>query len=424
MRFLYKLVAFIAISLFVGGCGGGGSLDEPQKVVLKGGELIADFPANILKDDLVKKKLIDANKSVFGFRAYKVPYTTTDDEGNRVKASGVVVIPSSLGVSSADKDKLTQMKFLGLSMVLDNHGTIFANKEAPSVSIAETMMPEGAAVIYSSLAGFITMQPDYIGFGDSKEHYHPYLIKKSSATATVDFYKAAKKFIQDNNLTKVNDGIYLSGYSQGGYVALAALEKLENEGIKVNIAAPMAGPYLLDPIAQGVLSLDTIKAPSFMAAVAYAYSKRYNKDVKELIQEPYASKLPKLFDSKKYTREEIDKALTTKVKGDGGLFTNEIVQNYAASWFRVKLLSNSLVSYAPSSPIKLLHCEGDDIIPYAISKNEEIILNSLGANSVTLVPVEATLGLKEKLGHVECALKAYSIANHMFATHRKAVVGY
>ncbi len=423
MKSLYKLLAFVLVAFFVSGCGGS-SLDEPKKVVLKGGELIADFPANIIKDDLLAKKLINKDQSVFGFRAYKVPYTTTDEEGKEVNASGVVVIPSSLGVTQTDQQKLEQMNFVGLSAVVDDHGTIFANKEAPSVFIAETMMPEGAPVIFSSLAGFITMQPDYIGFGDSKQHYHPYLLKKSSANATVDFYKAAKKFLEENKLVKLNDGIYLSGYSQGGYVALAALKKFENEGIKVHVAAPMAGPYLLDPIAQGVLSLDTIAVPSFMAAVAHSYATRYHKDITTLIQEPYASKLSKLFDSKIYTREEIDKQLTTKIKGEGGLFTDDIVQNYDLSWFRLKLLENSLINYAPSSPVKLIHCQGDDVVPYAISENEKLVLEALGANSVTLIPVEASLNLPQNLGHAACAPYAYSIANNIFATHRKAVVGY
>jgi len=423
-----KVVAFVVVSFFVSGCGGGSSLDEPSKVTLKGGELIADFPANVIKEDLVEKKLIAPTQSVFGFRAYKVPYTTTDEEGKEVNASGVVVLPSTLGVSSEDAQKLQQMNQLGLSIVVDDHGTIFANKEAPSVLIAETMMPEGAPIIFSSLAGFITMQPDYIGFGDSKEHYHPYLLKQSSATATVDFYKAAKKFIEDNNLAKLNSGIYLSGYSQGGYVALAALKEFENEGITVNVTAPMAGPYLLDPIAQGVLSLDSIAVPSFMAAVAHAYATRYQKDSTTLIQEPYASRLSELFDSKAYTREEIDKQLTTKVSGENGLFTDDIVQNYSGSWFQQVLQANSVVDFAPTQLVTLIHCQGDDVISYDVSVETKKAFANYFDVEVDLVPVEIALtgdpNTELRYTHAECAPYAYSIASSIFAKDRKNTVGY
>ncbi len=424
MNKIVKTLIFTLLVIFLIGCGGD-SLEKPKSLSLKDGELIADFPASLIKEDLIKKRVIDSNQTVFGFRAYKIYYTTLDDEGKELNASGVVIIPTSLGTNKETNEKLIKINSTGLSIVLNNHGTIFANKEAPSVNIASSMMPSGAGVIYTSLGAFITIEPDYIGFGNSKEHYHPYLIKKSSAKDNVYFYKAALNFIKENNLVKLNNEFFLSGYSQGGYVALAALKDFEKDGIKVNIATPMAGPYLLDPIARGVLSLDTIEAPSFMADIVYSYSKRY-KDIKleDIINEPYASKLSRLFDSKLYTREEIDKELTTKVKGDGGLFTNNIVENYSISLFRLRLLENSLISYAPSTPIKLIHCKSDDIIPYAISENEELILNTLGSNSVSLIPVEDTLGLNQQLGHVGCASYAYMISNKIFIDYRKATIGY
>jgi pimeloyl-ACP methyl ester carboxylesterase len=422
MKYLVN-IAFLALFFVFSGCGGS-SLDEPQKVAFKDGELIADFPANLIKEDLLKKGLIDKNTTVFGFRAYKLSYTTKDDEGKELNASGVIIVPSDLTLNQEDKAKLEQMKAIGLSIVVDNHGTVFANKEAPSVLIANTMMPEGSGVIYSSLAGFITLQADYIGFGDSKEHYHPYLLKNSSANAVVDFYKKALEFLSENNIAKVNSGIFLSGYSQGGYVTLAALKKFEEEHIAVNIATPMAGPYLLDPIAQSVLSLEEIAIPSFMAAVAHSYATLYKQDITSLIQEPYASKLSRLFDSKEYTREEIDKELTTKVKGENGLFSDEIVQNYQGSWFQNALKANSVVDFAPQTPVKLIQCKGDSVVPYAISEASQNIFANYFDTEVDLIPVEDTLGLANYLDHVACAKYAYMIANNIFVEYRKATIGY
>ena len=425
-----KLLFVFFISLFfiaLTGCGGSSASEDINEI--KGGKLIADYPADELKASLLKDGKIDENQTVFGFRAYKIPYKTTDAEGNEIDASGVMVVPSNLGVDSDTETKLAYMKKLGLAAVVDCHGTIFANKEAPSVAIENSTEPEGVAIILTSLSGFITLQPDYIGFGDSINHKQEYLIEKSSASSVVDFVKAAQKFAIDNKIEWIEDNqIYLSGYSQGGFVAVAALEEMEKDGFNLRVAAPMAGPYLLDPIAQGVLAADTIDAPSFMAATAYSYANIYSHDIADLIQEPYASKLPTLFDGS-LTREEIDAELTTTVKGEGGLFSDDLVENYEYSLFRGELMANSVIDFSAQTPIKMIHCLGDDVIPYDISvAAKDVFTDLLSADSVDLIPVEPTitqdLDTELRLGHVDCAVYAYSIAAQIFAEDRKETIGY
>ena len=122
-------------------------------------------------------------------------------------------------------------------MVSDDHGTIFANKKAPSVIASDTGSPSGSAIIITSIGGFATLKPDYIGFGDSKEHYYPYVLKDSLANSTVDFIKKVKVFAKDNNIT-LNNQLFLTGYSEGGYASMATLKKIEEEqltDLKVSI---------------------------------------------------------------------------------------------------------------------------------------------------------------------------------------------
>jgi len=427
-----KLLFSFLISLFfvaLTGCGGGGSSASEDINDIKGGKLIADYPADDLKSSLVEQNLIDKDQVVFGFRAYKIPYKTTDANGNEVDASGVMVVPSDLGVDSDTQTKLKFMQNTGLAAVVDCHGTIFANKEAPSEVIANSTEPQGAAIILTSLSGFITLQPDYIGFGDSKDHKQEYLIEKSSASTVVDFVKAAQKFARDNNIKWIEDNqMYLTGYSQGGYVAVAALEEMEDENFNLSIAAPMAGPYLLDPIAQAVLDSEYIGVPSFMAATAYSYANVYDYDVSDLIQEPYASKLPTLFDGS-LTRAEIDEQLTTKVKGEGGLFSDDLVENYDLSLFRLQLMQNSVIDFSAQTPIKFVHCLGDDVIPYDIAVASKDIFNTLlNVDTVDLIPVEVAITQNAdtnlRYGHAQCAIYAYTITAKIFAEDRKNTIGY
>lgn len=313
-------------------------------------------------------------------------------------------------------------------MVADDHGTIFANAEAPSVIADSSGAPDGSAIILTSIGGFATLQPDYIGFGDSSEHYHPFVLKDSLANATVDFIKQVKVFASDNNIT-LNNQLFLTGYSEGGYASMATLKKIEEEqltDLTVSLAAPMAGPYALKLMADGTLSQPALSVPSFMANIGYAYAKANNEELNSVINEPFASKLPTLLNGD-LDRSKIDPELTTVTTGANGLFVQSFVTNYFTDdthWFKEAAIKNNLHTWAPTTAVRLVHCEGDDVIPYAISQLTEGTMQALGAADVQLVPVETALGLDTKLGHATCGSAAYGVATTIFATVRKQTIGY
>ncbi len=417
MKQILKTVVLLTPLLFVA-CGDG--LDTPTNETLKGGELLVNFPASAIKPGLVKAGAVEANGTVYGYKAYKVPYVTTDEAGNEVKASGLFVIPTGL--------PLIVNTTLGLSMVADDHGTIFANVEAPSVIANSAGTPDGSAIILTSVGGFATLQPDYIGFGDSKEHYHPFVLKNSLANATVDFIKRVKIFASDNNIA-LNNQLFLTGYSEGGYASMATLKKIEDEqlaDLKVTLAVPMAGPYALKVMADGVLSQPKLGVPSFMANVGYAYAKAENQELSVVINSPYSSKLDALLNGD-FNRAQIDPELTTETTGAKGLFLSSFVNDYFqndSNWFKVAVTENNLHEWVPSTSVRLVHCQGDDVIPYAISQLTLATMTEMGAPDVQLVPVETTLGLGTQLGHGACGSPAYSVATKMFATARKQTIGY
>lgn len=418
-KFAYLLIAVSAFVLM--GCGGADSLDQPAKEEVTGGEVVVDFSAETMRNILVSEKAIpaDYNNSVFGYKAYKIPYETTDEEGNRIKVSGLMVVPT--GVPAI-------MKQIGFSLVSDSHGTIFANAEAPTVIAETTNSPDGAPVILTALSGFVTLQADYIGFGDSVGHYHPYLLKSSSAATTVDFINAARAFAENNGIP-LNGQLFVTGYSEGGHVAMAALQALENEGAPVAFAAPMAGPYMLDRMGQGVLAANTLPVPSFIADVAYAFAVRYGVNVNTLVKEPYASALPGLFDGSK-ARPEIDAQLT-HVTTD--LFTADAINRLTSLdntyWFTQTLQLNSTAYWGPQTPTRLVQCMGDDVIPFAMSTGTASVMrDNFGAADIGVIPVEVAItgdaNTSLRLGHADCATPAYGVVSKIFADVRKATIGY
>ena len=414
-------VGVLLLTLFFSGCG---ELDEPSNENVIGGEIVVDLEGETIKQLLISEGTpnIDENSTVYGYKAYKIPYTTTNEEGESVEVSGLMVVPTGL------PDVVYST--LGLSLVSDSHGTIFADREAPTVIAQTTNAPDGASILITSLGGFVTLQADYIGFGDSIAHYHPFLLKKSLANATVDFIEEAKRFALANGI-HLNTQLFLTGYSEGGYSAMATLQKIEQDAqMQVTLATPMAGPYDLNTTAFGLFSQATLEVPSFMANVGYAYATAYEEDVASVINEPFASQLEELLGGD-FNRTQIDASLTTKTTGEDGLFTTTFIHTFLSDetqWFRQAILENTLHNWVPKTSVKLLHCLGDEVIPYAISQRTQTTMQSLGAEDVSLTPVEVALtqdaNTTLRYQHTQCATFAYGITTQMFAQIRKDTIGY
>jgi len=412
-----KVLLALSVFWFVG-CGS--DLHQPDNEVVKGGEVVVDLDGNSIKTNLIEAGMpgIDESSTVYGYKAYKIPYTTTDEHGDSVKVSGLMVIPT--GVPDA-------MKQAGFSVVSDDHDTIMANADAPTVVASTTSAPAGASVIFTSIYAFVTLQPDYIGFGDSVDHYHPFLLKKSAANATIDFIKAAKAFAQANDIP-LNGQLFVTGYSEGGYDALATLEKIEQDGeLQVTLAAPMAGPYDMNRTAMGQLSQDVLPIPSYVAYVAYAYTLSYNQDLSSVFNEPYDSEVETLFDGS-LARPEIDPQLPNATDG---LINPDFRYDFLTNpnnWLRQATLENNVHEWGPQTPVRLVHCMGDNVVPFPMAQLAEATMNAYGAADVSIVPVEIAVTKDPttalRYNHFECGPVAYGVAAHIFAEARHATIGY
>lgn len=158
---------------------------------------------------------------------YRLNYQTIDGYGKKVTASGVVAIPN--------KGANVPSPLLSFQ-----HGTIFQDKEAPSNDLSAGTPP----AILASL-GYITVASDYVGYGTSKGKAHPYLLKTPSARAVTDFIKRSSNWLKQNNIS-LNKQLFLTGYSEGGYVTMAAHQELQARpinGLNLMVSIPAAGPY-------------------------------------------------------------------------------------------------------------------------------------------------------------------------------------
>ncbi len=397
-------------------------------------EVIDDVSALVMLG-VVKATINPIATNAFGYKAVKINYMTEDQSGSSVEASGLLVIPTATEAYQAYRISQGEQPF-SVSMLCDNHGTIFTDAEAPSnVEVSNGMPDYSLAVLATGYAGFAAVLPDYIGYGTSNAENHPYMLKKASARASLDMIRASVRYMTDTNVV-FNSQLYISGYSQGGYTAMALAELIEssydNEFTLKGIA-PMAGPYDLEALGNiEINATHTMMYPAFLGYLANSYSQTYSDVVlSDVIVETNTTMYQSLFDGSK-TNVEIHGALGLTINGGFGVYTADALfktdyiddyQNNLNNALRVRLQENkSYSNWTPSTKMNLIHCVDDEIIPFSMSQNAFNELNATGAD-VTLSPIPSSvLPGDEAFVHADCGSTAYGVAVGWFADIRSGVI--
>jgi hypothetical protein len=172
---------------------------------------------------------------------YKIQYETVGGANEPTTASAALMIPSGLGSDCTGARPI----------VMYAHGTTTERTfDMTDLSNAEAL---GTAAIFAS-QGYVVVAPNYAGYDTSTLPYHPYLIAEQQSKDMIDALTAARKAlpIASATLTQDNGKLFITGYSQGGYVAMATHRAMEAAGMTVTAAAPMSGPYALAAFADAV----------------------------------------------------------------------------------------------------------------------------------------------------------------------------
>jgi pimeloyl-ACP methyl ester carboxylesterase len=162
-----------------------------------------------------------------------------------------------------------------------------------------TSFEHKAGVAFGTL-GYVTVVPDYLGFGDSPG-YPSYIHAKSMATCVVDALRAARNLCASNQIT-LNGQLFLFGYSQGGQATMATHRELEtyhtNE-FSVTASAPSAGAYDVGGVTvEAVLTNRSYPTLWYFPIVVASFLPIYNLagTLEGLLAEPYRRTLPPLLD--------------------------------------------------------------------------------------------------------------------------------
>ncbi|QDA61827.1 alpha/beta hydrolase family protein [Hymenobacter jejuensis] len=302
---------------------------------------------------------------------YKFLYKTTY-QGRFIQVSGLLGIPLNTPAPPA--------------LLSAQHGTMFRQADAPSNFPATFSGFE----LFAS-AGFVTVIPDYIGLGASQNVVQAFYDKETSASTVVDMIKSAQYFLQQQKVA-LNKNLFLVGYSEGGYVTMAAQQAIETvpqHKLTLTAAAEGAGGYDLPGMLAGIATVPTYANPAFLALILQGYSTTYswNRPLTDFFQAPYAAKVPALLDGTK-DREQINAELTTS---PAALFTPTFYANLSnpsgEPVLKKQLEQNSFLNWVPKSPTRLYHGTNDESVFFQTSVTTFARFQAAGATNVAFFPI-------------------------------------
>ncbi len=277
--------AALGAALLVAACGGGdgGPLGTQDAKPARGALMqspppritsmtAADFTAILTAKSASLLQL--AGAPVCGVDVQYIKYGTVGGAGEATDASGALMVPTG---SNA---KCTGAR----PIVVYSHGTNITKSYNLANFADDTNAAFSEAVLLAAMyaaQGYIVVAPNYAGYDSSSLSYHPYLNADQQSKEMIDILAAAKKALPTLiSPTTASAKLFLTGYSQGGFVAMAAHRAMQAAGIPVTASAPMSGPYALaaqsDATFYGNVNAGgTIFSPMIFTSFQKAYGNLY-----------------------------------------------------------------------------------------------------------------------------------------------------
>jgi hypothetical protein len=206
-------------------------------------------------------------KPVCTVSVYHFEYYTVGAKAESTTASAALMIPSGSGSCSGPRP-----------IVEYAHAT--SPDQTFDISDLSRSDNDEGLLLAAAFAsqGYIVVAPNYAGYDTSTLDYHPYLVADQQSKDMIDALAAARTALKGTLSPPSTDNgkLFVTGYSQGGFVAMATARALQAAGTTVTAAAPMSGPYALaafgDAVFDGEVNLD---ATETLALLTHSYQEAY-----------------------------------------------------------------------------------------------------------------------------------------------------
>ncbi len=219
-----------------------------------------------------------------GVDFYYVKFWTIGGAGEQTESSGALMVPTGAAPTCS-----------GPRPILEYAHATETNKALNLADITNPTNTEGVLIAAMFAAqGYIVVAPNYAGYDISTLGYHPFFNAVQQSGEMMDILAAARSALPNtmSSATSDNGQLFLSGYSEGGFVAMATLRAMQAAGQKVTASAPGSGLYALeaesDLIIYGGVALGaTAFIPLFANSYQHAY-KNIDSTANPLFSPTYA----------------------------------------------------------------------------------------------------------------------------------------
>ncbi|HEY1724947.1 MAG TPA: prolyl oligopeptidase family serine peptidase [Steroidobacteraceae bacterium] len=166
---------------------------------------------------------------------YHIEYNTVGGANESTTASGALMVPGGTAPSCQGARPI----------VLYAHGTS-AEHNFNIADLTDQQNAEGILLAgFFAARGYIVVAPNYAGYDSSTLPYHPFLVADQQSKDMIDALTAARSALPSISQNSDSGQLFITGYSQGGYVAMATHRAMQAAGMTVTASAPMSGPYAL-----------------------------------------------------------------------------------------------------------------------------------------------------------------------------------
>ncbi len=246
----------------------------------------------LLKSSSSGQQLLQlAGTPVCDINVYYYRYLTLGGAGELTTASAALMVPGGSNKACTSPRPL----------LLYAHGTTaYRNYNIADLTQSDPANGDGAsegvmvAAMYAA-QGYIVVASNYAGYAGSTLSYHPYLNAAQQSGDVIDSMLAARLLLYTGAAGSVRDNgkLFVTGYSQGGFVALATHRALQAAGFNVTASAPGSGPYAMaamaDALIQGEVDLgSTVFTTLVLNSYQHAYGNLYAKAA-DVYAAPYAA---------------------------------------------------------------------------------------------------------------------------------------
>lgn len=358
----------LALLFIIPGCHNNRIVDPPA--AFNRGDTVSETTLSKYSPEAIQQILTGMNAALpysltDTVEVISIEYITVDASDKQEHASGALMIPLN---------KTRPHPLLSLQHGTETRRTLVAS-QSPLNSV------EGIVGLVLASLGYVTVVPDYLGFGVS-DLMHPYLHAESLVPSVIDLMRVARTYCSYNGAT-LDGRVFLTGYSEGGFVTLATQKKIEqdySEEFILTAVAPMAGPYDLYGMTRKMFQQAEYSTPAYVAFFLTAYNEVYKWNrLGDFFKAPYASRMPDLFDGSKTWGQVVSQLPASFSELMNAAFVVNVVAGNEPGVIQA-IQENTLLDWTPKTPIHFFHGDADDVVPY---QNSLTAVDSLTANGAT-----------------------------------------